>query len=411
MSTSWQRLVVLLACTALAVGACSAAEPSSGAPPAGAVSPVDGQPRPTGVPDLSAVLVTAREPVVAFPASDGSTIATWELGVQNATPFTVTATVVEVLAPSGAVLLRLDRAGIADALALPGRRAGVEELAEAQAAILYLTVPFPSGAAVPDRLDTRITVTAAGLPPDGVTGPPTSVPVSSVAPPVVGPPLPPGSGYIAADSCCDSPRHRRASLALGNRTWLAQRFAVDWEQVDPAGRTVSGGDPTDPADYTIHGRTVIAAAVGTVVHVRDGLPAQTPGTLPAGLAASDADGNSIVNDIGGGLHTLYGHLQAGSLQVREGQRVVRGQPLGLVGNSGNSSAPHLHFHVIDGPSPLASEGVPYVIDRFATTGRIASQAAFDQRENTVEPLPTTPSASDGDHWDQMPLNLDLVRFD
>ena len=62
----------------------------------------------------------------------------------------------------------------------------------------------------------------------------------------------------------------------------------------------------------------------------------------------------------------------------------RGQPLGLVGNTGNSSAPHLHFHVVDGPSPLASNGRPYVIDSFSVVSRGVSTALAPQTQaNTV----------------------------
>ena len=107
---------------------------------------------------------------------------------------------------------------------------------------------------------------------------------------------------------------------------------------------------------------------------------------------------------------LYAHMQNGSIAVNEGQRVTRGEQLGLVGNSGNTSAPHLRFHVMDGPSPLTSEGVPYAIDSFTTTGEITSTAAFDELENTTRPLPVQPLPGDGPHRDQMPLDRALVSF-
>jgi murein DD-endopeptidase MepM/ murein hydrolase activator NlpD len=62
-------------------------------------------------------------------------------------------------------------------------------------------------------------------------------------------------------------------------------------------------------------------------------------------------------------------LQPGSIRVKPGERVRAGQLLGLVGNSGNSTAPHLHFHVSDRPSILEGEGLPYGIDRFSVEGR------------------------------------------
>jgi hypothetical protein len=65
---------------------------------------------------------------------------------------------------------------------------------------------------------------------------------------------------------------------------------------------------------------------------------------------------------------------------------------------------------MDGPSPMASEGVPYVIDFFTTTGQITSTEAFDRLENTTQPLPVRPLPTDGRHSDQMPLDRDLVTF-
>ena len=55
----------------------------------------------------------------------------------------------------------------------------------------------------------------------------------------IGPPLR-GEGYISADSCCDASRHTRAAMPVNGRVWLAQRFAVDWEQLDAQGRDLCG---------------------------------------------------------------------------------------------------------------------------------------------------------------------------
>ncbi|WP_433557101.1 M23 family metallopeptidase [Pseudonocardia xinjiangensis] len=401
----------LLATGAMVITGCVAApEPAEpGVTPT--TSPISGETRTTTTATaLTPLLVTARGPVVPFTGSDGKVIVTYELALENTTPLTLTPTKVEVLAPSGAVLQTLDQAQAAAALAQPTKRGGVQQLTEAQTATLYVTLEFGARPDVPDRLDNRITVSAPGLPAGTATAGPVPVTVSPFPPPVLGPPLEPGTRYIAADSCCDSPRHRRAPLPIDNRVWLAQRFAVDWEQLDDRNRTVTGENPADPADYTIYGKRTIAAADGTVTHVENGLPDQKPGALPATTSPAQADGNSVVIDIGGGLHMLYAHMQNGSIVVNEGQRVTRGEQLGLVGNSGNTSAPHLHFHVMDGPSPLTSEGVPYTIDSFATTGEITSTAAFDELENTTRPLPVQPLPGDGRHRDQMPLDRVLVTF-
>jgi Peptidase family M23 len=374
-------------------------------------SPITGELRGSVVPPtLSPLIVSTNEPAIPFAASNGKFIATYELSLRNMTPLMLTPTRVEVRSPSGAVLQTLDTAQIPADLALPSARSGVTGLGDGQVGMLFMTLEFATRGEIPDRLENRVTVAAPGFPPEGVTSESVAVPVSDATVPVLGPPLVPGSGYIAADSCCDSVRHRRAGISVDNGLWFAQRFAVDWEQLDARGRTVTGDDPEDPTDYTIYGKQAIAATDGTVVKVIDGLPDQEPGELPAGIRLDQADGNSVIVAIEDGLFMLYAHLKAGSLRVMEGQRIARGDPIGLVGNSGNSSAPHLHFHVMDGASPVESEGVPYVIDSFTVTGQITSTQAFDQLENTIQPLPVQPTPSDGPHRDQYPLDRLVVTF-
>jgi murein DD-endopeptidase MepM/ murein hydrolase activator NlpD len=91
-------------------------------------------------------------------------------------------------------------------------------------------------------------------------------------------------------------------------------------------------------------------------------------------------GNHVIIDIGGGYYAFYAHLKPGSIRVREGQRVKRGDVIGLVGNSGNSTEPHLHFHISDGNSPLGSEGVPYRLDSFELVGRCTGFGAGCTRD-------------------------------
>ena len=80
-------------------------------------------------------------------------------------------------------------------------------------------------------------------------------------------------------------------------------------------------------------------------------------------------GNHVILDLGNRHFAFYAHLKPGSITVAVGDRVRQGQVVGLVGNSGNSAEPHLHFHVSNGPLPLGAEGTPFVFDRFTLTGR------------------------------------------
>ncbi len=409
---SRRALVVVAVGLALLGAGCGGGDGDGSA--GGPTSPVSGEARATDAgARLTPLVVTAVEPAVPFKASSGRYLVSYELRLFNATPLTLAPTRVSVSTPDGVVLRKLDRAQTSAALALPGARSGVRRLTEGQLATLYLTLDFEQRSAIPDRLVHRIAADSGRLPGGRTVTAPASVKVlRDFDVPVLSPPIEAGRGYVAADSCCSSERHRRALLSIGNRQWLAQRFAVDWEQVDATGRFVKrGGDPDRPADYAIYGRRALAAADATVSHVIDGLDEQKPGSLPSAITLPEADGNSIVAKLDSGLYMLYAHLQAGSLQVEEGDKIKRGDVIGLVGNSGNTSAPHLHFHVMDGPSQLTSEGVPYVIDAFATRGRLRSTAVFDRYENTTTPFDILPFDGDAANEDELPLDLTVVDFE
>jgi murein DD-endopeptidase MepM/ murein hydrolase activator NlpD len=98
---------------------------------------------------------------------------------------------------------------------------------------------------------------------------------------------------------------------------------------------------------------------------------------------------------------MYAHLQPGSLRVKVGDAVKRGQVLGLVGNTGNSTEPHLHFQLMDRNSPLGSEGLPYALSNFVVTRRVAGD--FEH------PTATTLAAAEM-HRGEIPLEMQLVDF-
>lgn len=80
--------------------------------------------------------------------------------------------------------------------------------------------------------------------------------------------------------------------------------------------------------------------------------------------------------------------------------------LGLLGNTGNTDAPHLHFHVMDGPSPLLSNGLPYVFTGFNVDGRVTDEEPlFKGSTVTIEKM-----ALSGPFEDRLPLNDQVVDF-
>jgi murein DD-endopeptidase MepM/ murein hydrolase activator NlpD len=167
----------------------------------------------------------------------------------------------------------------------------------------------------------------------------------------------------------------------------------------------------DVHSYPDYGASVLAVADGQVVDTLSALTDQTRGRLPdpSTITLENVDGNHVVLDSGGGVFAFYAHLQKGSVTVAPGDAVKCGQILGKLGNSGNTSAPHLHFHLMDGPSVLGSSGLPYVIDAFLYAGQVPApefRKASGVAGTWTGGLLTRPSPRQG----QFPLDLAVVTF-
>jgi len=198
--------------------------------------------------------------------------------------------------------------------------------------------------------------------------------------------------------------HRRGLMVIDGGAHIAQRFAIDWNRIGPDHREWHG-DGKKNEDYSVYGQDVIAVSDGVIGRVVDSLPANVPGSMnPAvTLTADTAAGNSISLRLPNNTYAVYAHLQPGSIRVKEGQRVKRGDILGLVGNSGNATGPHLHFHVSTGPM-LQGEGVPYVFESF----RVVGHEDGDQKDDGT--FNGTTSAGEL-RRKEFPTEHMLVRFD
>jgi len=168
--------------------------------------------------------------------------------------------------------------------------------------------------------------------------------------------------------------HRRTIVAVDGKARIAQRFAADWTRIGKEGLAFSG-DPAKNTNWAAYGAEVLAVANATVVDVKDGIPDNDPTAARKAVPINldTVGGNYVILDLGGVNFAFYAHLQPNSIRVKVGDHVTRGQTLALLGNSGNSDAPHLHFHVSDSNSPLAAEGLPYVLDAFEMQGDLPSK--------------------------------------
>jgi hypothetical protein len=349
---------------------------------------------------LTPLVMRLTQQPIPFKGGDGHYHLAYELTLENLSGDRVRADRVQVLnARNGTQLASFDAATIAARLVVRDRQAVAGEFGASQLGILYLHVMVDEPGAIPPTISHRLTMTAK----DQTVA--ATAACSTVAHPtqlLLDAPLR-GPRYIAGDGCCDSTRHLRATLPLNGTAYDAQRFAIDWEQLDTQDR-IYVGNPKQPGSYVIYGKPVYAVADARVIAAVDGMADSPIGALP-NLPPDKADGNHVILALGNGRFALYAHFEPHSVQVTEGQTVRRGQLLGRVGTTGNSSEPHLHFQVTDGPSALMANGVPYLIRKFHATRRGASTAAYDKATMDGKPMETVPLAGPPEHERELPLDL------
>jgi murein DD-endopeptidase MepM/ murein hydrolase activator NlpD len=259
----------------------------------------------------------------------------------------------------------------------PAGQNGGLAIPNGRTAVVFMYVSFDRGSHTPDRLVHRVMTTDSLA-----TGAEIGTHHTSLH--VLGPPLE-GPDWLAADGPSNDPgnHHRRGILIIDGRPIISRRYAIDWKQIKDG--VSFSGDPLDKQSYYAYGKTILAVADGRVVTARDGLPDNIPGhnqsfhpAVP--ITLDTVSGNTITIDLGGGQFAYYFHLQPGSLRVKAGDRVRRGQMLARVGCSGDAREPHLHFEVSDSSKVIAGEGLTYVIDHYSANSAGGGSGALRTRE-------------------------------
>lgn len=227
--------------------------------------------------------------------------------------------------------------------------------------VLFVEVKIPRDRPVPKTLLHRLQLQDAAI-----TGAPTGTHtdgVKTLSRPVR------GTDWTAADGPGDGPdnHHRRGIFIRDGQLTNSRRLAIDWKIVRN-GKSFQGDEHAD-SSYFAYGQPVLAVADGTVVISHDGLPDNPPGhgvnfhpAVP--ISMDNVGGNHIVLDIGNGQFAHYFHLHAGSLRVKTGDRVHRGDVIAAIGASGDAREPHVHFELTNTAPIMMGEGIPYVIDHY-----------------------------------------------
>ena len=302
--------------------------------------------------------------------ADGKWHLVYELHLNNMDRWDYKLTKVEAISGDAAArsLVAYSGAELEGVMARPGQPGATEKskLAGGTMAVVYMWATLDTESAVPTAIRQRLSV-KIGTYPEEMTLETAAIQVGrgSVA---ISSPLR-GTHWLAGNGPSSTSGHRRALIPIDGHAAIAQRFAIDWVRIRDEGKTFQG-DEKDNKNYYAYGNDALAVADGVVTEVKDGIPENVPGinSRAVPITLETVGGNHVILDIGGGHFAFYAHLQPGSLRVKLGDKVRRGQVVGLVGNSGNSTEPHLHFHIENGSSPLGAEGLPYSLASFEVVG-------------------------------------------
>lgn len=341
------------------------------------------------------------EPVVV----DGKTSLVYELYVTNYAQAPLQLQRLTVLDQQNSILTELDAEQLDNALGRTDRPVAhdITPLPPGVTAVAYLSVPLAGGAATP-HLRHRIQYTTASGQTFSVEGG-TFAP-NARKPLQLGPPLR-GGPWVAIYDARWERGHRRVLYAINGAVHLPGRFAIDWIRVGSHGGYARDGGTT-PGQWFGYGAQVLAVADATVASAGEGIAEAS--TLAANAAnkvpLEDAAGNYVALALGDGRFAFYEHLKPGSITVKAGDHVRRGQVIAQLGFTGESTGPHLHFHVSNANAPLDAEGLPYALAHFRVLGAYPTIEAFDQGK------PWLPSnAVGGDvRSDEFPGPLTVVDF-
>jgi murein DD-endopeptidase MepM/ murein hydrolase activator NlpD len=144
---------------------------------------------------------------------------------------------------------------------------------------------------------------------------------------------------------------------------VAQKNAFDIIITDTKGKSYKT-DGTRNEDYYAFGQPLIAPCDAEVLIVVDGIADNVPGEMNR----EQVTGNTVVLKTANNEYLLFAHFKQNSIKVKKGEAVKKGQLLGLCGNSGNSSEPHLHFHIQNKEKMNLSTGIKCYFEKLLVNG-------------------------------------------
>lgn len=284
------------------------------------------------------------------------------------------------------------------------------KLAAGEYGVMFFDVTYPNANDVPCAIALRVHVLQPDnkrLPESTMVSPPLELSQQSAI--VLAPPFK-GDGWVNANGCClEVGPHRFVTNPLNGTLDPSEQFAIDWIKIDAQGKAFRT-DGKKSEDWLCYGVAILAVAPGTVVEVMRDLPNEPPGVAPADLNLAHIAGNHVTLDLGGGRFAMYAHLAPQSVTVHVGDHVKAGDMLGLLGNSGNTTGPHLHFQISDRPSTIDTTSLPFVFQNMLLQSRTSANLYDIETfsiSGTALPITSKPAKQ---LTDSMPLSRDVITF-
>jgi len=169
--------------------------------------------------------------------------------------------------------------------------------------------------------------------------------------------------------------HRKVIYTLNGKARIPGRYAIDFIKMDNNGK-YSNGSENIVKNWFGYSVDVLAVADGVVSSIRDDFSESLTLSKHPKYTADMATGNYVSIKIGNHQFAFYEHLKPKSIKVKIGQKVKKGEVIASLGFTGQTTGPHLHFHVADNDSPLGAEGMPFVFEAFEILGSYNDLANF-----------------------------------
>lgn len=363
-------------------------------------------------------------PIHQVKGTDGRIHLIYGLDVSNASRHDVRLTSIEVLDEQEKLITGTSKVVSADGQDVTGKVRPfslpnptmdavdyTNRLGSGQGGVVYFDITYSTLRDVPNSLKHRITTSFQdpNQAPQVYTAIDPGTEVSRQAAVAIAPPLKGDNWVVANGSGIIISPHRYTVQPTNGRLRPPEYFAIDFVRLD-AQKRLYVGDIANVKNWFGYGSEIVSATPGRVVEVLDNLNNQIPGQPLSALKPDEYGGNHVIVDIGDGKYAGYAHMAPGSVVVRKGDNVQRGQVLGKLGSSGNSDGPHLHFQIMDSASFLNTNGLPFVFDQITYQGQLTG--TLDSVDDTLfsGKVPTINARRVGHRTAQMPLTLDLIGF-